>query len=69
MLTQDAPSSVFPWGLCRQKVLPTHNWKVDTLAVAHRLRRCPRLGKKGTALAKHQNKKVNQQKMKALSDQ
>lgn len=57
MLTQDAPSSVFPWGLCRQKVLPTHNWKVDTLAVVHQLRWCPRLGKKGTALAKHQNKK------------
>lgn len=35
MLTQDEPSSVFAWGPCKQKVLPTHNWKVDTLAVVH----------------------------------
>lgn len=61
MVPQDQLSPPFPWGPCKQKVLPTHSCKSDNVPlyqVSYTGVRCsPGLHKKGTALAKHQNNK------------
>ena len=75
MLPQDQPSPPFLQGPCKQKVLPIHSYscKSDNVPLHQLLytgvRCCPGLDKKGTALAKHQNKTAKQQTTKALSDQ
>lgn len=70
ILPQDHPSPYFPWGPCKQKVLHTYSCKSDNVPLHQMLYKGVRhylgLGKKGTALAKHQNKTAKQQTTKAL---